>query len=441
VVFATALRILEALADLLRLELDRSGIAEMLAFGFPLGERTPYRKVRRLRAAELMMIGAGEISTEQWFRWHEVRPRGRADKADLQELYGHFREAVVLRAGSDRTARAFLSGGLDSRSIVSVLTSLDKRVQSYNISWPGTYDQVLAAEFADRCATVHYEIPLLPSQTGDAWPQLIGSMLAIAPPPPPEAPGRARVIWSGDGGSVGVGRVYLDRTMVDLMRAGRQDAAVDAFLRKNFAEVPVRFLLARHRAEMGKLPALGMGAELAAMACEDRAQKLFVFLLENDQRRHLSGHYEDIDLNRIEYLLPFLDSEFLSASVSFRLDDALGHALYNRWLECFSGPVRDVPWQAYPGHEPSRMPPPAGYATQWEARRRQRLNRVALRECLERLRVVGQVEFPNWLLSRPRYLVASIADLVIGPRYTYAFSALNLLIHYARKCPTTPSTL
>src|SRR5262249_13179526 len=285
--------------------------------------------------AELLAAGHGAITTERWFRWDGIaQQRSATDHADLQELHGRFREAIALRAGPDRSVRSFLSGGLDSRCTVSILTEVAQHVHTYNFSWPGTYDQVLAAEFANRCASLHHASSLLPTETGDAWPQKVAQAVAEAQPFPPEAPGRERVVWSGDGGSVGLGRVYLDRTMVELTRSGRRRAAVDAFLQKNVAAVPGGFLLPEHRKPVSEIPALGMAGELEAMACEP-GQALFIFLLENDQRRHLARFYEDMDVNRIEYQLPFFDAEFLSTSASFKLDETLGHALYNRWLECF----------------------------------------------------------------------------------------------------------
>jgi hypothetical protein len=93
----------------------------------------------------------------------------------------------------------------------------------------------------------------------------------------------------------------------------------------------------------------------------------------------------------------------------------------------------EVPWQSYPGHEPCPLPLPEGYSTQW-ATRRPRSTAEAVSECVDRLRSVCQRGFPNRLFSRPRYVAACFADLVMGPRYTYAFSALWPFLRYGRHC-------
>ena len=38
--------------------------------------------------------------------------------------------------------------------------------------------------------------------------------------------------------------------------------------------------------------------------------RLHLFLMFNDQRRHLADFYENIDLGRLEFQLPFFDGDF-----------------------------------------------------------------------------------------------------------------------------------
>jgi asparagine synthase (glutamine-hydrolysing) len=86
----------------------------------------------------------------------------------------------------------------------------------------------------------------------------------------------------------------------------------------------------------------------------------------NDQRRHLAEHFESIDLNRLEYHLPFFDSEFVASVLKVPVEMCLGHRLYMRWLRHFPEAVLSVPWQAYPGHEPCPLPIPRDLGYQWE---------------------------------------------------------------------------
>ena len=87
----------------------------------------------------------------------------------------------------------------------------------------------------------------------------------------------------------------------------------------------------------------------------------------NDQRRHLANFYENIDLDRVEFQLPFFDSEFLEQILRSPLEGFLRHEFYMRWLAHFPPVALSVPWQAYPGHVPCPLPVPDRLARQWDA--------------------------------------------------------------------------
>src|SRR2546426_31040 len=56
VVFATSLRLLDALPEVPRI-MDLRAVTEIAHFGYPLGDRTPYRDVAVLRPAEIVEVG------------------------------------------------------------------------------------------------------------------------------------------------------------------------------------------------------------------------------------------------------------------------------------------------------------------------------------------------------------------------------------------------
>jgi hypothetical protein len=76
----------------------------------------------------------------------------------------------------------------------------------------------------------------------------------------------------------------------------------------------------------------------------------------NDQRRKLSAHFENLDLHRLELQLPFFDGAFLESVIATPLDWCLRHQFYVKMLPLFPPAVTEVPWQAYPGHQPCPLP-------------------------------------------------------------------------------------
>src|SRR2546426_839289 len=69
VIFATALRVLEGLADLPK-QMDLRAVTEAACFGFPLGDRTPYQGVRALRAAEIVEVSGAGVGRSKIGRAH-----------------------------------------------------------------------------------------------------------------------------------------------------------------------------------------------------------------------------------------------------------------------------------------------------------------------------------------------------------------------------------
>jgi asparagine synthase (glutamine-hydrolysing) len=179
---------------------------------------------------------------------------------------------------------------------------------------------------------------------------------------------RPQLVWAGDGGSVGLGHVYLRPDLVRLEREGRRDDAITRFVDQQHAHVPVRILRPHFAERLANVPRDGIAEELARLKPEDPARAWYLFLMLNDQRRHLAYHYDDLDLHRLELHLPFYDSCFIESVVRAPIDLCLGHRFYLRWLKHFSIAVNTVPWQAYPGHEPCPLPIPETLGYQWSRR-------------------------------------------------------------------------
>ena len=87
--------------------------------------------------------------------------------------------------------------------------------------------------------------------------------------------------------------------------------------------------------------------------------KFYLFLLFNDQQRHLFTHFETIGTHKIELVLPYFDSDFLSLILTLPTKQCLEHEFYMQWFNHFPDFVRKTPWQTYPGHKacPSGDPP------------------------------------------------------------------------------------
>lgn len=434
VMFAGALRIFEELNDVPR-TMDVRAVTEMVGLGYPLADRTPYAEVKAIRAAQLIIIRPDAVEKTTYFRWDEISQANLSEKEALDELSCRFKTAVRRRNRGDRATVAYLSGGLDSRCIVAELRSDDVAVHAFNFARPGTQDQVFGRSFAEAVGVIYEEMP---KPAGDVVPDYSSMMDAAwkaSEKRDLRPPRRPNVVWSGEGGSVGLGHVHLSEGIATSMRAGDLEAAIDEHLKREFAEVSPKLYRKRVAAKMLRLNRDGILDELSRFDCDDPARNFYLFLLVNDQHRKLARHFENIDLHGIEFHLPFFDSSLLAFVCSLPVDMCLRHRLYVKWLSRFSAAVSAVPWQAYPGHEPCPVPVPKELEYQWAAGYQSEERMAQKRKMLRQARqMLSGDDFPSELLSRWNLSLAASAHAsglgdygyLIGPAFTY--------YSYSRKC-------
>jgi len=429
VVFASALRTLTSVEQIPKV-MDVRAVTEIVSLGLPLGTRTGYAHIGLMRAAEVLEISERKIGREQYWRWDAIRQSRHNETQLLKEVHEGFTQAIAKRARADRSTVSFLSGGLDSRCIVATLRERQNEVHTFNFARTGTQDQVLGAEFAKRVMTIHEEVPLK-TYASPRWSLIMAEAWSASRKRLVSPPERPSLIWSGDGGSVGFGHVYVSQRIVELMRAGQKDRAIEEFLIQQGAHIPQRLLKQDIGAALSNSLREDIREELDDIKAEDPGRGFYIFLLVNDQRRHLALHFEDIDLHRLEFQLPFYDSELLARIVSTPVDLCLDHKFYAKWLNYLPPVVTSVPWQTYPGHEPCPLPIPEELSYQWDAQ----LNRARRSELLsEATQILRGRDFPRSILNR-HYLAMTTWLYRLGLRdFGYLIHAASIYNQYWAQC-------
>ena len=363
VAFATTLRILEGAPDLPK-QMDIRAVTEMVALGIPLGARTPYAAIKLMRAAEVIQVAGEKLSRWQYWRWDQIAESSQPEPQLLADVHQRFRNAVATRIRGESATSAFLSGGLDSRCVVAELRARRVNVRTFTFGPADSQDQVFGADFARRAETRH-QADLVAELVNPEWSVLMARAMSDSSSRGPWPSDRPHLVWSGDGGSAGLGHIYLSRKTVDLMRSGSQEAAVESFIDQEKAFVP-RNLLQRDLGQaLSRAIREGILEELADIGGGDPGRAFHIFLLLNGQRRLLANHFENIDLHRLELQLPFFDSDLLRSIIAVPLDLCLGHRFYGKLLQYLPPIVTQVPWQTYPDHEPCPLAVSGHPRDQW----------------------------------------------------------------------------
>jgi len=401
--FSGSLRLLETIGKIPK-RMDLIGITEELALNAPLGCRTPYADIKVLRGGEYLKTVQSKVEISPYFQWDTI-PRSKTGLDQLlNSAYKDFITAVESRAWRDNAVVSFLSGGLDSRCTVTALRLLGKQVFTGNLSFPGTQDAVYAEQYAKVLRLNHKSFPRFKHEQFAKliFTNMMTKLISDLEGDKKYYLNYPRLIFSGDGGSVGLGHVYINEDIVSLMRERNIAEAVAIYMANKY--LPSRLLQKDICSRLRLALYDEVTKELTSVSAHEPARNFYIFLLNNDQRRHLRDHFENIDQHRIEFLLPFYDGNFLETIVATPIDECLRHKFYAKWLDRFPDIIKSVPWQTYPGHVACPIKEDDNLSYQWGHDKAFR-SKIFFDRCR---RMVFQPRFAKKLLSRP-YLLAALS--------------------------------
>jgi hypothetical protein len=345
-VFSSTLWVLEKFSIVPKI-MDMRGVTELINLGFPLGNRTPYSQIKLIKGSEIIEISKEKHCLCEYWQWGNVSKVEENEEIVLQRVFEEFDFAIAIRAKDEKDTIAMLSGGLDSRCVVAQLIKRGIRVYSLNFSRKNSLDQLYARSFANAVKTNHMEFI---KEIDPNW----SKMVAVALNKMPNYFGNvkhARRVWSGDGGSVGLGHVYMDNEIISFMRKKDNLRAIERYLASQKIKISKKMFRLKIFQEIKDILEVGIAEELKGIQSYDPGRDFYFFLMLNDQRRHLSRHFEEIDINQVELQLPFFDSKLIETISRAPIDIFIGHKFYHEFLKKFQEEVTNVAWQTYPNHE------------------------------------------------------------------------------------------
>jgi asparagine synthase (glutamine-hydrolysing) len=140
-------------------EMDLEALSDYFSFLYVPAPKTIYRKVRKLRPAHYLVVdSSGVRETPYWdIRFDETQSLSEAEWCD--RFLAGYRTAVKSRLVSDVPLGAFLSGGVDSSSVVALMNEFQRPVTTCSIGFSReSYDESTdARQFAARLDANHFE--------------------------------------------------------------------------------------------------------------------------------------------------------------------------------------------------------------------------------------------------------------------------------------------
>jgi len=317
--------------------IDQDTIAEYLALQYVDAPRSIYRHAHKLKPGHWLRVAAdGQTRIGRHFGFDPrggVRPsRPMAELAD--ELEAILLRLIRRRMIADVPLGAFLSGGVDSSTVVALMTkALGGTVKTFSIGFenaPDETEHLFARQIAQHLGTDHHDrvleldvLPLMhhigtvldePNGDSSCLPTFLVSKIAKE---------QVTVCLSGDGGDEmfgGYGRYFAtlqDEARLADFDAGRQYFGsrmliyCDEHLAELFGQVPPRTaaMLGSLRARMGR----GPGPLLHRMRAYDAAHYMPGAVLAKVDRMSMQ--------HSLEVRTPFLSRELAAFAEQLAVDD------------------------------------------------------------------------------------------------------------------------
>jgi asparagine synthase (glutamine-hydrolysing) len=146
-------------------DVEPAALGAYLSYGYVPCPLTIFRDVHKLPPAHWLRYRNGQVTLERYWR-PSLSPKLTLDEAEAEEaLAEHLERAVASRLVSDVPFGAFLSGGLDSSTVVALMArKLSQPVKTFTIGFrEAAYSELDDARLvASHLGTEHHELVVEP---------------------------------------------------------------------------------------------------------------------------------------------------------------------------------------------------------------------------------------------------------------------------------------
>jgi len=157
---------------------DFDAVGNYLAYRYVPAPATLFRGIHKLMPGTIAVWKEGKLRHSRYWSAPDGTPLEPAARgADpVRDFTARLEEAVSLQMVSDVPFGAFLSGGLDSSTIVALMSRHNPNVMTFSVGFrEGAYSELPhAAVVARHCGTRHHELLVSSADIMDQLPMLVG---------------------------------------------------------------------------------------------------------------------------------------------------------------------------------------------------------------------------------------------------------------------------
>ena len=156
-------------------EVDLRAVWEYLAYRYVPGPRTLFAGIRKLPPATYALWQLGRLKEFRYWTPPDRDSRKSSSDTSVDAFLAKLDEAVKLQMVSDVPFGAFLSGGLDSSTIVALMSRHGSKVKTFSVGFAeARYSELpYAAQVAKQFGTEHHEIVVSEKDLMGELPRLV----------------------------------------------------------------------------------------------------------------------------------------------------------------------------------------------------------------------------------------------------------------------------
>jgi len=306
-------------SGLVKREVRRESLNEYLAYRHIRAPYSFFENVFQVLPAEYIVFQGNKThKVKYWDLPSEFNNSEDFDeKIVLEEFENLINKSIELRTLSDVTLGSYLSGGVDSSLITSILSKKNELLNTYSIGFEENNEFEFSNLVANKLKTNHHEIKISKKEYFDLWYDLISKKNAPLGVPN-EVPlykmsevlkNKITVVLSGEGADElcgGYGRIF--RTDLEYKKNKSKQSFIDFFISK-YEYIP--------NYQRGLL----LGNNLAINNTYDHDIKFnsnLEFIFRFFYKNHIGGLLERLDFTTmmwgVEARVPFLDHKLVEYS-------------------------------------------------------------------------------------------------------------------------------
>jgi len=334
-------------------EIDSQALAEFFSLNCILAERTLFKHIKILSPASILTFQAGVLNVKKY--WEPVLndgDRGFDQKEAIERAHSLLLQAVKRQMDDRKPTGCYLSGGLDSRTILGAVSQLGCKIPTFTFGRAGCDDQKGAELISKTLGMENCFFEVSPSylkhwaRTGvwltEGMTRASFHSLEFLP----EIRKSALILFNGFGGNEFMG--VLSLSLLKFLFAKRPKNWVRRFfhqINEPFSEdLLSKLFVFQVHSQIKERAFQSFADTIVSFPEESPLNKIFHFLIREKARKsHLYGPLSDNNL--IEYRVPFCDYDLADFLLTVPPKQRMLAIFYRKLIVSKFPNLAEIPYQ------------------------------------------------------------------------------------------------